>query len=187
MPRQPKPYYRESDKQWVCTIEGRRIYLGKLKSKALEAFHQLMADREAIGAEINTVYAMAQEYLTWVEKNKAPATYAKVLRSLKNFCKHTGKSLKLSSLRGHHLTRWIAKNPGWKSTTTQNINLRCVTEMLNWCVKEGYVSKNPLSGYKKPQEQVRDEYYDDDQCSQILGNVKEPFKSFVVFLMETGC
>ncbi len=100
MPRQPKPYYIERDKQWGCTVAGRGIYHGKLKGESLDKFHQLMADREAIGAEIKTVYAMAQEYLTRVEKNEAPATYDKVLRSLKNFCTNTGKSLKLTSPKG---------------------------------------------------------------------------------------
>lgn len=87
------------------------------------------------------------------------------------------------------MTKWISSNSGWKSTTTQNINVRCVNEMLNWGVKEGYFPTNPIAHYSKPPEKSRDAYYSDEQCLQLTQAVQEmkgDIGVMVEFLLETG-
>lgn len=188
MPRPSKPYYHAGKKRWLATIDGRKVTLGKTRKEANEKFHSLMSGTTSVASEITTIYALSQEYLKWVEANREESTFQKKLRSLKSFVGHAGKRLKISNLKGHHLTQWILANPDWKSTTTQNLNVRSVIEMLNWATCEGYIQHSPLNGYKKPPENSRDIYYTDEQRREILAAASpDSFRLFLEFLMETGC
>ncbi len=189
MARPSKPYFSTEKKKWLVTIKGKRIDLGRDEEKAMKKFHRLMSAEEEIGGEIVNLYRFSQVYLSWLKKNRKEATYLKVRRSLKSFIEHVGKRLYVASLRGHHITKWLEANPGWQSPTTQNINVRCVNEMLNWGVAEGYFDKNPIRYYKKPAERTRDAYYSNEQCSELLAAVKKmrgDVGVLVEFLLETG-
>jgi hypothetical protein len=78
--RQPKPWFRKQTQSWSVQINGRRVSLGKDKDLAFEHFHRLMfqqANGEVPRHQSPTVHAVVQEYLHFVQGNRAATTYKK--------------------------------------------------------------------------------------------------------------
>lgn len=185
MPRESKPYYRKSQKRWVATINGRRVTLGKDKKAAFEKFFQLMGDQSAIALEISTLYDLSQSYLDWVKENRKPGTYDKHLFYLKSFIAHIGKTMRISALKQHHLTKWTSK-PSW-SDTSRHDGMTVVQRMINWAVDEGYLPYSPIPRLRKPRPKRRDVVYTPDQWCQIREHATGSFAPFLDFLWSTGC
>ena len=131
MPRQPKPYFRKSQKRWVCTINGNRITLGKNKEEAMAKYHQLMLKPQTVSSELSTIYDLSQVYLDWVEKHRKKSTYDNHKRYLKTFIESIGKSMKISALRKHHVLSW-SENKGTSTirTATGKFQLAFLTSTL---------------------------------------------------------
>lgn len=185
MPRQPKPYYRKAQKRWVCTIDGQRVTLGENKQQALEKYHALMLNRQAVRAELCTVYELTQCYLDWVQDNRKKVTYDKHKHYLKSFIEAIGKTMKPGSLKPHHLTTWTNKD-SWNSTS-RNDAMTIVQRMLNWSVDQGYLAASPLPRIKKPKAKRREIVYTPDQWKQIKSHAIGPLIPFLDFLWATGC
>lgn len=186
MAGKPKPYLRAQTQTWYCSIGGRQIRLGKDKEAAEQKFYELMADRDAIGSEITTLYALSQRYLDWVQENRKQATYDNNLLFLKSFLGSVGKRLKVGSLKKHHITKWTSENQHWSDTST-NDAISIVQRMLNWAVEEGYLRYTPLPKVRKPRRQRRDIVYTTDQWKQIKDAATGPLVEFLDFLYWTGC
>src|SRR6056297_789234 len=130
MARQPKPFFRKQTRSWYCTIGGKQISLGKTKEAAETKFHELMSNRDAVSSEVTTLYAMSQQYLTWVKDNRKQGTYDNNLHYLKSFIASVGKRLKVGQVKKHHLTKWTSQHPDWSDTAT-NDAISVVQRMLN--------------------------------------------------------
>lgn len=185
MPRQPKPYYRKTQKRWVCTIDGHRVTLGESKRQAFEKYHRLMLDRQSVRAELCTLYELSQSYLDWVEDNRKPLTYDKHKHYLESFIASVGRLMKPGSLRPHHVTKWINKD-SWGSTS-RNDAITIVKRMLNWSVDQGYLSANPIPRVKKPKAKRREVVYTPEQWKLIRSHAIGPLIPLLDFLWLTGC
>lgn len=185
MARQPKPYYRKSQKRWVCTIDGNRITLGENKKQAFEKYHALMLNRQAVKAELCTIYELTQSYLDWVQDNRKKSTYDKHLHYLKSFIGAIGKTMKPGALKPHHLTTWTNKDT-WGSTS-RNDAITIVQRMLNWSVDQGYLSASPVPRMKKPKSKRREIVYTPEQWKQIKSHATGPLIPFLDFIWGTGC
>ncbi|MEM9940721.1 MAG: tyrosine-type recombinase/integrase [Planctomycetota bacterium] len=184
MPREPKPYYRKAQKRWVCTINGTRVTLGKTKAEAMVKFHQLMLKPHLVSSEISTIYQLSQTYLDWVEQHRKPGTYANHRRYLKSFVESIGKSMKIGSLRKHHILSW-AETKG--TTTSQNDAISVVLRMFNWAVEQEYLSDRPISRIKKPKRKRREIVYTPEQWEKIKAEAKGSLLPLLNFLWLTGC
>lgn len=185
MPKPPKPYFKKQSQRWVCTIQGRRITLGKTKKEADEKFHSLMADQESVSSEVTSLYDLSQVYLEWCESHRKESTFNKHKHYLESFINSVGRTLRISSLKKLHITKWTDKET-WNSTT-QNDAIRTVQRMLNWSVEEGYINKSPISSIQKPRAKSRDVFYTADQWKEIRSHATGPFLDLIDFLYETGC
>lgn len=186
MPRKPKPFFRKQTQSWYCTINGTQIRLGKTKAEADKKFHELMTDRDTVGAEITTLYALSQQYLTWVQQHRAETTYDKHLHYLKSFIGSVGKRLKIGQVKQHHLTKWTDAHPNW-SGNVANDAISIVQRMLNWAVEEGYLKYTPLPKVRKPPRRRRDIVYTKDQWQKIRDAATGPLGELLDFLYWTGC
>ncbi|WP_425400378.1 tyrosine-type recombinase/integrase [Aeoliella sp.] len=185
MPRQPKPYLRKQTNSWYCSIGGRQISLGKEQEAAFEKFYELMGDREQIASELCTLYELSQAYLDWCESNRSPATYNLHLHYLKSFIGATGRRMRPSQLRVHHVVKWH-EGLGVGSTTQGNA-VSIVQRMLNWAVEQEYLKRNPIKGMRKPKQLRREVFYTREQWKEIRKHATGEFCDLLDFLYLTGC
>lgn len=184
MARQPKPYYRKAQNRWVCTIDGKRVTLGKDKAAAMQKFHGLMLNRRALSSGILTVYQLSQVYLDWCQDNRQKGTYDNHLRYLKSFIESIGRTMKISNLLKHHVQKWSVSVG---TSTSQNDAISVVQRMFNWAVEEEHLQSNPIRGMKKPTRQRRDIVYTPDQWKAIRKHANGSFVDLLDFLWCTGC
>ena len=88
MPRQPKPWFWKLRGQWVVNIDRTRHYLGPDKKNAFETFYRLIrqpAQKPRVAGD--SVAAIADAYLSWVEKHRAADTYEWYRYRLERFCR----------------------------------------------------------------------------------------------------
>ncbi|SMP73886.1 hypothetical protein SAMN06265222_11737 [Neorhodopirellula lusitana] len=127
-------FFRKQTQSWYCTIGGKQISLGKTKEAAETRFHKLMGNRDAVRSEVKTLYAMFEQYLTWVEDNRKQGTYDNNLHYLKSFIASVGKRSEVGQVKKHYLTRRTTQYPDWSDTAT-NDAISVVQRMLNWAVQ----------------------------------------------------
>ncbi len=185
MPRPAKPFFRRQTKSWYCSIAGKQIPLGKDKKLAVQKFHELMTNREEQIQNRCTLYELSQSYLDWVEINRSSSIFRLHKHFLKSFIEAVGKRLEPMQLKVHQITKWHESLD--VSTTTQSDAVGAVQRMLNWAVEQGYITRNPIIGIKKPKRQRRDVFYTSEQWEQIRSHAKGPFLDLLDFLYLTGC
>jgi integrase len=185
MPRQSKPFFREQTQSWYCSVKGKQIPLGKIKTEAFDKFYELMGRKDDLRSDSTSVYQLTQSYLDWCQKNKKPSTYTKHLHYLKSFIESTGKKLRVGQVRKLHLTKWLDSKT-WTSTT-KNDAMGIVKRAFNWATEEGYFSYNPIARVRKPPAKRRDIFYSAEQWQKIRNIAKGPVVDLLDFLWSTGC
>ncbi|WP_202617433.1 tyrosine-type recombinase/integrase [Roseimaritima sediminicola] len=207
MGRPPKVWCRKQTGTFYCTIDGRRIPLGKDRAAADKKFHELMARPIDAAAQCTTLYDLCQLYLDWVEDNRAPRTYDQLRHYLRSFIGHIGKRMKAGDLKGHHVCGWYeqlraeptkaeiaqaqkdgAKAKGRKlSSTSQSDAAGSVMRMLSWAVERGHIDANPIATMKRPERKRRDVCYSPAEWEAIMKHATGPLVDFLQFLALTGC
>lgn len=110
-------------------------------------------------------------------------------RQLSRFERFVGRDAKVSQLKPIKLTEYIRKHPKWKPSSVRTCVNR-VHACLNWGVKQGLVSKNPISstpGYKREgrNERRRGVITDADK-KKAEAFADDVFRPVLVALRETG-
>jgi hypothetical protein len=77
-PRQPKPFFRKFTQSWYLQLGRRQINLGSDKKAAWEQYHEIMSSRQVLASAVVPAAKFFEAYLTWVGRNRAPATYDSV-------------------------------------------------------------------------------------------------------------
>jgi integrase len=188
-----KPWYRKSKDAWYVEIDGRQVRLAKGRSArnaAETAFHELMLRRareEATKADPRAVLAreVCDRFLVATEKALAPRTFGWYNNYLQSFCDLHGGA-RATDLRPFHLTGWLDRHPGWRSSRRHAII--AVKRCFGWAEAEGLIDKSPFRGVKKPPVGRRDRILSPAEKQEILETIKDkPFRQFVRALYETGC
>lgn len=185
MSREAKPYWKKQQQRWVCTINGKRITLGADKKAAFAKFRTLMQQPDSVGDHVATIYALSQVYLDWCLKHRAIGTYNNHRRYLKGFVDSVGRKLPVASLKQKHITAWL--DSFICTSTSQNDAISVVQRMLNWSLKEGHISYNPIAKVDKPRRTRREVFYTPEQWEQIKSHAKGPLLELLDFLWITGC
>lgn len=185
MPRESKPYYRKTQRRWVCTIDGKRITLSSNKKAAFAKFHELMLNRDQVAAELSTVYELSQAYLDWCQEHRKEGTYVKHKAYLQSLIEFIGKRLKISALKTHHITKW--QEGSTCSSTTQNDAVSIVQRMFNWAIEQQYIAASPIAKMVKPKRRRREICYTPEQWVQIKAHTTGSFTDLMHFLWLTGC
>ncbi|MEO1523929.1 MAG: tyrosine-type recombinase/integrase [Planctomycetota bacterium] len=207
MGRPPKVWCRKQTGTYYCTIDGKRIPLGKDKAAADKKFHELMARPMDAAAQCVTLYNLCQLYLDWVEANRSPGTYYQLRHHLRSFIESIGKRMKAGELKPFHVCDWYeqlrkeptkaeisaAQKAGEKargkkiSSTTQSDAAGAVIRMLNWAVERGHIELNPIATLKRPKRERRDVCYSQKEWDTIMRHATGPLVPFLKFLSLTGC
>ena len=111
MPHFPKPFFRASRKLWYVQLNGRQINLGSDKDEAFKKYHKLLASPEQAAATAThsdemLVVQLFDQFLCWVEKHRAPATYGWYLPRIQSFVS-AYPQLTVSELKPYHVQQWV--------------------------------------------------------------------------------
>ena len=206
MPR--KAWFREYDGWWYCQVGDKQLKLAKgkrNKSEANKRLRQIQAQNlrgtPAHLARV-TVAQLRDAFLKFSEASHHPETTDWFQRFLGQFCNQFGH-LKPHAVHEDQVVAWLnaekrirrgKKKDGtfvyrtirW-SSSTKNAAARCVTQLFNWALKRGLVTKNPLKHLKKPPMRRRRRILGVDERKAILAATRDRhFKMYLYALGSTG-
>lgn len=144
MARRSEPWFRESRGKWYVWHDGKQVPLAADEKEAYEKWHDLMAlSRVTTAGDRNPFKAVAEQFLDWISRNKTAKTYKTYKPHLQAFLDVHG-DVELRELKAVHVDNLMKKNPGWGKSTQRGVMV-CILTCLNWAVKQGIASKNPLA------------------------------------------
>ncbi|MBX9581105.1 MAG: site-specific integrase [Gemmataceae bacterium] len=144
MARRSEPWFREERGQWYVWHEGKQVRLGPDEDPAFDAWHDLMAlSRVTTAGDKNPFSAVAERFLDWISRNKTQKTYKTYRPHLQAFIDVHG-GVELRDLKAVHVDDLMKRHPGWGKSTQRGVMV-CILTCLNWAVRQGIASKNPLA------------------------------------------
>ena len=168
-----------------------KLIYGANEAKIAETRLQLN-DKESTSL---TVHRLFEEYTATKSTEVRESTLAALKKTLENHVLPTLGSVRLKKLNTKILQDWknsVADKP-LKITTKQNI-YRDLRGMLNYAVKLGYISRNPLlliGNFKEPYFEIKEEklhYYTIEQFNKFISQAEpssdediEKWKYYVFF------
>lgn len=202
MPRQPKPWRRDSkDGAWYAQIDRTQVRLAEAsatKSEATAELHRLLASRArarriAKGEEL-TVVDVFNLFLTHVDATVGRGELERVTqvgyeRYLRPAMRSLGEGSRAAvDLRPHHVTAWLDARQKWGVTSRANA-VTAVKRAFRWAARVGHLARSPLDGLARPAPRRREAILSTAQLSEILDAVKpdDPFHDLLIALRETGC
>ena len=187
MARRPKPWFRKG-RGWFVTLNGKQIPLADDKKEAFARFYELMNNPDdAVVCSQHSLLSILDEFLEWIRRNRAPATYQSYKEKLQSFINATPKSLQATELKPIHVQRWLDANPQWANTTAHT-HVTALQRALNWARKMGIIDQNPITGFEKPPKEARDEIITVEEYRELLDAVSDSvFRDLLITHWETGC
>jgi integrase len=187
--RFPKPFFRSSKNCWYVQFGKAQRSLGTAdEAEALEQYKALLAEQDAQPKSVRgdaKVWQCFDLFLDHVEENHAERTYELYKSVLKHAARNFG-TVRVRDLKVHHVTAWLRKKKEINDTTRAH-HIGTVKAALNFCVKQGYVDRNPVAHMEKPTESIRDRILTDEERTLIYGSIRdEAFKDLLLAMQETG-
>lgn len=102
MARHPRPWFREARNGWFVTLNGVQHNLGSDKKAAFARFYELMRQPKTKKVSVETVAAVADVFLEWVQIERSPDTYEWYRYRLQRFCERYPR-LRISELKPFHV------------------------------------------------------------------------------------
>ena len=186
MARQPKPWYRKDRSAWFVTIAGVRHNLGEDKKKAFDQFYAMMQQPEKASVSRKSFAAIADAFLEWVQKNRAPHTYEWYRYRLERFCQRY-PDLNCCQLKPYHVQEWVDSYEALSKTSKRNY-VRTVKRCAKWAKQQGYMDQNPIEDLEAPGAESRDLVINPVDFHLMLTNVPdERMRQLCLVAFETGC
>lgn len=151
------PFFRTGKNTWYVTHRSRKVSLGVTgranRVDAIDAWHRLLLeDRPEPKPGAKSLSDAASEFLTDVRSRLKPSTHALYGQHLTKLVAGLGR-LRLTDLTDRRLADWLRSLK--VSDTTQKIALSSVGSWLGWCVRQGYIDRNPVERMNKPKGRSR--------------------------------
>jgi integrase len=190
MPQFPKPFFRASRNVWYVQIDGKQINLGADRDSAFALYHKLMAARgrgETHAAAVcgQSLVAIIDVFLEWVQKNRSPDTYEWYRYRLERLAQKY-PDLRTDELKPYHVQQWVDDYDF--SVTSRRNYLRTIKRCLTWAVRQGYLDRNPIAAIEVPAAEHREIVISPAEYAGLLSVVKdEHLRDLIVVTWETGC
>ncbi|QDV74558.1 tyrosine-type recombinase/integrase [Botrimarina mediterranea] len=186
MPKKPKPWLRKGRGWWV-TIEGKQYALGTDKDDAYAEFHRLMTQPKERRQVSGKLFAgTADDFLDFVAKNNAEATFAFYRDLLQKFCS-LHPNLRIDQLRPFHVQKWV-DGYGHLSKNSRRNHMRAVKRCVRWAKKMGYIDTNPIEDLELPGAESREVCLTDAEYIELLRFASpDSLKDLITVTWETGC
>jgi len=129
----------------------------------------------------------AQEYLQYSKVNKALRTYERDVTSLKNIQRFF-HSVYLPRITSHQIEQFKIKRSNERiSPRTVNIELRCLSHMLNQAVEWKYIRESPFKGVKLLKHDKKAPRFLTKEEVKILMKTASPWlKPIITVMLNTG-
>jgi len=186
MARIPKPWFRESKKQWFVCINGTQHRLGPNKKSAYQEYHKLMAAGEQAQAQPDSVAHVLDEFLHWAKENRAPKTFTWYRDFFQSFML-TYPKLSVDEFEPKHVTFWLSEQTTWNKTT-KNKAISTIQRAFNWGKSNLGIKVNPIEGMEKPEVLTRAKVASPEDVQIIYDNTADQqFRDIIEFSLECGC
>ncbi len=107
MARRPEPWWWKERQAWFVTIDGARHSLGQDDDDARQRFHELMAEPRKRRVSSNSVVAICDAYVDWVQEHRPPDSYRWYKDRLQRFVENIPPALRVTQLRPFHVQQFI--------------------------------------------------------------------------------
>ncbi len=187
MARCPKPWLRKG-RGWFVTLNGKQHFLSRHKKEAFAKFYELMSRSPPLGpASSSSLVVLFDRFLDWISKHRAKATYVSYRDVLQSFVNVLPEGLAAAELKPFHLQQWLDDNSSWSSTTGHSY-VTTIQRALNWSVKMGHISVNPIAHFEKPPKEPRDETVTEAEYLTLLQHIEDAaFADLLTLHWESGC
>lgn len=185
MKKFPKPWYRPARGVWYVTLDGQQINLGPDKDQAFDRYKKFLAEPKMRQVSSESLAAIADAFLDWVQRNRSPDTYGWYQYRLERFVKRF-PDLRATDVRPFHAQQWVDSYT--LSVTSRRNYLRAVKRCLAWAAKQGYLDRNPVEGLEIPSAERREIFVTQAEFDTLLAAVNdEAFRDLLIVTWETGC
>lgn len=185
--RRPEPFWREARACYFVQIGKRQVRLDPDEATAWRLYHELMArppEAKVAVAAPTLVLEVLDQFLDWVQKNKAPRTYAWYRENLQRFARAIPRGMKLAELKPFHVTR--AMPAEWANNTKHDF-ISAVKRAFNWALDEELIERNPVGRMKKPQREAREMAVSPAEFAAVMAAIPNPeLRLLVEAAWETG-
>ena len=186
MARHPKPWFRKARGAWFVTLNGVQHNLGPDKKEAFDRFYDLMRQPQTRSVSSQSLAAVIDAFLDWVQRNRSPDTFEWYRYRLERFCQRY-PDLRLDDLKPFHVQQWVDGYPTLSRTSRRNY-LRTVKRCCKWAVQQGYLAASPVEHLEVPGADRREALVSMDEYQRLLELVgDEGFRDLIIVTWETGC
>ncbi len=185
MARRPKPWYRKSRQAWFVTINGTQHNLGPEKEEAYDCFYQLMRQPRGRTVSPQSLAAIIDVFLEWVERNRSTHSYEWYRYRLQRFIERY-PDLRAADLRPFHVQTWADSYT--LSVTSRRNYLRSVKRCMRWAKVQGYLDLNPIGDMEVPRAESRTICISQAEFDVLMSHVRnDAFADLLTVTWETGC
>ena len=191
-----KPWFRADRLAWFVEVNGKQIPLGKderftvppkvkPKEPPLSVQKRYLAAMQAQAEPEDRLLSFCRDKYIESMAGCEPNSIRRSTDYMNLFVAETGDP-KVSKLKAHHVTEFL-KGKEWGENTIRQVIIT-INACLNHCVRQDWIPKNPLKGkVTMPQARRREDVMTPEDSDKLIAAVREPFKSFLIFLAGTGC
>ena len=180
----PKPWHRQG-RGWFVTLDGRQVKLGVKRADALERYQQLMAQPQKLAVRSDSLAAIIDVFLEWVQRNRSPHTYEWYRYRLQRFIQRY-PDLSTAQLKPFHVETWADTYP--LSVTSRRNYLRSVKRCLKWAKKQGYIDSSPIADMEVPSAEHREVAIEQVYFDQLMSYVRnDALGDLFTVTWEIGC
>jgi integrase len=191
-PKVPQPWERKG-RGWYVTIGGKQVPLGGTEEEAQKEYLNVLALAQAESlSDQGPLYPLVELFLADAQAKRKPKTYRQYSffsQSFYNWLKETNRrELRVDQLRPFHIDNWLRSHPTW-GPGSQRIGINVIVRALNWAVKKGYVSRNPVKGIERPPARSRGDecVVSNEEHKKLLAVCKkECWRHVLMALRHTG-
>ncbi len=185
MPHFPKPFFKKGRGVWYVEINRKQHNLGADKDEAFRLYHQLMGQPREQKISPESLAAIIDAFLEWVERNRSPETYEWYRYRLQRFIDRYPE-MRAMELRPFHVETWADNYP--ISVTTRRNYLRSVKRCMKWAKRQGYIDRNPIEDMEVPSAEHREVAVTQEEFDRLLSYVSnEALADLMRLTWETGC
>ncbi|MGB7291014.1 MAG: tyrosine-type recombinase/integrase [Thermodesulfobacteriota bacterium] len=169
------------------------IKIGRMsKTSAKEVLRKLEQDYEKkkfgiVDEKSIPIETYAEEYLKYSKSNKAQKTYERDKTSMQNLLRFFS-SLYLPRITSRLIERYkIERGEENVSPRTINIELRCLSHMMNKAVEWGYIWETPFKGVKLLRyEKKPPRFLTNEEVERFLKAASPWLKPIIIVMLNTG-
>jgi integrase len=183
-----KPFKKKGRPYWYVEIDRKQINLGTDKEAAYEEYYRLMAGKTPVNSR-TPVAVLLDQFLSWVQGNRAASTYEWYKLYIVSFAKFVGPKMKIGDLKPGKVDEWLKTNFKDATDSGKNGAVRAVSRAFNWAKRQRLISDNPVWGMERPAATPREVYISPEQWQAVFASIKpnDPFLDLLIFMKETGC